>query len=343
MKPFAKLNNSQSLLAKHLNEAIFNRLSGKQTSSGYNFRQAIQSNFDNLDSSIGFYAGDAESYSCFAEIVNPIIEDYHQIRLGAVQVSDYGYGSQEWDMPEYANHYILSTRIRTARNLSGFPFGGGLTPKQRQQVESEIVIALNNLKDSLAGEYSSLAHMSKEQQISLVAQHFLFKQGDRFLDSAGLNNDWPNNRGIFFNADKTFLVWVNEEDQLRIISMEQGGDIRSVFARLAVAVAQLSSSLTFAIDSKLGVLTSCPTNIGTGIRASVHANLPELSKRRDLLDKAADKFHLQIRGKHGEHTASDEPIFDISNKRRLGLTEIECVNDLVVGVRAIIETERSLA
>ena len=65
--------------------------------------------------------------------------------------------------------------------------------------------------------------------------HFLFKEGDKYLEAVGLNRDWPNGRGIFHNNDKTFLVWINEEDQLRIISMQPGADIGSVFDRLCRA------------------------------------------------------------------------------------------------------------
>jgi len=69
----------------------------------------------------------------------------------------------------------------------------------------------------------------------LIDDHFLFKEGDRFLESCGLNRDWPEGRGIFHNKEKTFLVWINEEDQLRIISMQQGADILAVFTRLSKA------------------------------------------------------------------------------------------------------------
>ncbi len=73
----------------------------------------------------------------------------------------------------------------------------------------------------------------------MITNHFLFKEGDRFLDSAGLNRDWPSGRGIFHNKDKTFLTWVNEEDQLRIISMQKGPDILAVFTRLSVAASEI--------------------------------------------------------------------------------------------------------
>jgi len=120
--------------------------------------------------------------------------------------------------------------------------------------------------------------MSEADQKQLIDDHFLFKEGDRFLDAAGMNRDWPSGRGIYHNADKTFLTWVNEEDQLRIISMQPGSDILAVFRRLSIAAAAIEKEAKFAHDKHLGYITSCPTNCGTALRASVHIKLPKLMK-----------------------------------------------------------------
>jgi arginine kinase len=108
---------------------------------------------------------------------------------------------------------------------------------------------------------------------------FEIREGDRFLEACNLNRDWPEGRGIFHNDAKTFLVWVNEEDQLRIISMEPGADILAVFDRLSRACAIIEKVCKFSHDGHLGYITSCPTNLGTALRASVHIRLPKLSKQ----------------------------------------------------------------
>ena len=95
-------------------------------------------------------------------------------------------------------------------------------------------------------------------------------------------------RGIFHNAAKTFLVWVNEEDQLRIISMQPGADIAAVFDRLSRAAAKIESVAKFSHNEHLGYITSCPTNLGTALRASVHIKLPELAKDWDRFQQIAD-------------------------------------------------------
>jgi len=169
--------------------------------------------------------------------------------------------------------------------------------------------------------------MSEEDQKQLIDDHFLFKEGDRFLAAAGLNRDWPSGRGIYHNDAKTFLVWINEEDQLRIISMQKGADLLAVFSRLSVAAGEIEKVAKFAHDDHLGYITSCPTNCGTALRASVHIQLPMLAKKenKERFNAIADKYYVQIRGIHGEHTETDDGIFDISNRRRLGRSEVDLV------------------
>ena len=96
-----------------------------------------------------------------------------------------------------------------------------------------------------------------------------------------MNRDWPSGRGIFHNDAKTFLVWVNEEDQLRIISMQKGAGIKEVFSRLSRAASAIEKIAKFSHDDHLGYITSCPTNLGTALRASVHIKLPKLMKNKD--------------------------------------------------------------
>lgn len=126
----------------------------------------------------------------------------------------------------------------------------------------------------------------------MIDDHFLFKEGDRFLDACGLNRDWPEGRGIFHNDAKTFLVWINEEDQLRIISMQKGADILAVFTRLSTAAAEIEKVAKFAHDDHLGYITSCPTNLGTALRASVHIKLPLLGKDKKRFNEIADKYYV---------------------------------------------------
>jgi len=134
--------------------------------------------------------------------------------------------------------------------------------------------------------------MDPDTQNQLIQDHFLFKEGDRFLKACNLNRDWPSGRGIFHNDAKTFLVWVNEEDQLRIISMQPGAGIKEVFDRLCRAAQAIEKIAKFSHSEHLGYITSCPTNLGTALRASVHIKLPKLAKQKDQFNAIADKYYV---------------------------------------------------
>ncbi len=334
--------NCRSLLCKYLTPEVFEELKDKKTKYGFTLMQAIKSGVENIDSSIGVYAGDEESYRVFAPLFDPIIKEYHGFDKDKDHISDFNSSRLDISNLDPKGEFILSTRIRVGRNLHCFPLGVNISRRERLIVECMVRDALKSLDGDLEGEYYPLLGMSKEIREKLIKNHFLFKEGDRFLESAGLNRDWPEGRGIYHNEDKTFLVWVNEEDQLRIISMQRGGNIKEVFERLVRAVKELEKRLVFAFDKHLGYITSCPTNLGTAMRASVHIRLPKLSKNMELLKDITEKHHLQIRGIHGEHSESEGGVFDISNRRRLGITEVEAVKDMYEGVRELIEKEKNL-
>ena len=331
-----------SLMAKYLTPETFEELKTLKTSNGFTLQNAINSGVKNPDSGIGVYAGDAESYSLFAPLFDAIIEDYHGFSTTDTHKSNLNPDDLNAPNPDPDGEYIVSTRIRVGRNLDQLPLGPAISDSQRVLVEKSVSEVLKSLSGDLAGKYYPIAGMSEEDSASLIEDHFLFKAGDRFLEAAGLNRSWPEARGIYHNDDKTFLVWINEEDELRIISMQKGGDIKEVFTRLTNAITQLEKKMKFAYSEHLGYITSCPTNLGTAMRASVHIALPKLAEDMSRFKEICDKHHLQIRGIHGEHSQSEGGVYDISNRRRLGVSEVECAQDMHDGVVELIETEKRL-
>ncbi|WP_458700302.1 phosphagen kinase [Sulfurospirillum sp. 1307] len=320
-----------SLMKKYLTNEVKKELQDKKTAYGYTLDKLINSGLKNPDSSIGVYAGDKESYDLFSALMDPIIQEYH--KFSGVHKSDLS----PFEVGDFDNPLVISTRVRVGRNLADFPLGTNISKEQRLEVEKKVKDALSNL--TCKGTYYSLENLSDDEKEELVKEHFLFKQGDRFLKEAGLNNDWPSGRGIFLNDDKTFLVWINEEDQLRIISMQKGGNLSEVYNRLVKYIKELENTLNFLYHEKYGYITSCPTNLGTAMRASVHVKLEKLSKDMDKLNQLANNFDLQIRGIDGEHSNSKDGIFDISNKRRLGVSEKECIETLFLGIKEILKEE----
>jgi len=332
----------KSLLCKYLTPEVFEALKDKTTTYGFTLEQAINSGVKNIDSGIGVYAGDKESYDVFHLLFDPIIQEYHGFEKSDTHKSNLNPDDLQAPNPDPEGKFILSTRIRVGRNLENMPLGPAISKEQRGSVEASVVAGLSTLEGELSGIYYPLLGMSKEVQEALIKDHFLFKEGDRFLDAAGLNRDWPAGRGIYHNKNKTFLVWVNEEDQLRIISMQKGGDIQEVFSRLVRAITLLEKKVAFSYSEHLGYITSCPTNLGTAMRASVHIALPNLAKDMDAFQRISDTYHLQIRGIHGEHSESEGGIYDISNRRRLGISEVQAVQDMYDGVVALIQAEKAV-
>merc|ERR1719495_1245393 len=318
---FKKLEGAKdckSLLKKYLTRDVFDKLKHKKTKLGATLLDVIQSGVENLDSGVGLYAPDAESYSLFAPFFDPVIEDYH---VGFKQTDSHppkNFG----DVNAFINvdpegKYVVSTRIRCGRSLEGYPFNPSLTEAMYKEMEKKVSTALSGLTGELKGTFYPLTGMEKDVQQKLIDDHFLFKEGDRFLQAANACRYWPAGRGIYHNDNKTFLVWCNEEEHLRIISMQMGGDIGQVFRRLVTAANEIEKRLPFSHHDRLGFQTFCPTNLGTTIRASVHIGLPKLAADLKKLEAVAGKYNLQVRGTRGEHTEAEGGIYDISNKRRM--------------------------
>ncbi|KAL1466026.1 hypothetical protein MTO96_042996 [Rhipicephalus appendiculatus] len=359
---FKKLQDAKdckSLLKKYLTKEVFDKLKTRKTAMGATLLDVIQSGVENLDSGVGIYAPDAESYRVFADLFDPVIQGLPQIQAHRSP------SAHKFRRPEHAERRRPDKRLRRVHSdsmrpfppiedylvrkrlqedwvehcgvigfrysesfegaclgldrvveasksskifggsngphfdesLHGYPFNPCLTEPQYREMEIKVVSTLTSLEDELSGTYYPLTGMDKKVQQQLIDDHFLFKEGDRFLQAANACRFWPTGRGIYHNDAKTFLVWVNEEDHLRIISMQKGGNIRDVFSRLVKAVKAIEKKLPFSRDDRFGYLTFCPTNLGTTIRASVHIKIPKLSSNMSKLEEVAAKYELQIRGK----------------------------------------------
>uniref|UniRef100_A0A3Q2Y3Q0 creatine kinase n=1 Tax=Hippocampus comes TaxID=109280 RepID=A0A3Q2Y3Q0_HIPCM len=158
--------------------------------------------------------------------------------------------------------------------------------------------------------------------------------------------DWPDGRGIWHNDDKTFLVWVNEEDHLRVISMQKGGNMKDVFTRFCTGLKEMESLFKekgeeFMWNEHLGYILTCPSNLGTGLRAGVHVKLPNMSQHPEF-EEVLKRLRLQKRGTGGVDTDAVDGVFDISNSDRLGFSEVELVQMVIDGVKVLVEMEKRL-
>merc|ERR1719386_679193 len=158
--------------------------------------------------------------------------------------------------------------------------------------------------------------VNRQTEENLIKDHFLFQRPDEpMILSWGMDRDWPDARGIYHNEEKSALVWVNEEDHLRIISMEKGHNIRAVFDRFAklvnaVEAACKADNRTLEISPEYGNILSCPSNCGTGLRASMMIKVPLASKQPTFKEWCAER-KLQARGSGGfASAAKDDGVHD---------------------------------
>merc|ERR1719486_993758 len=303
----------------------------------YTFDMAIQCGIDGR-SGTGAAIPDEESYYLWQEWYDFIIDKCHDHPPGKKHITD-------------LDKYCVSTRIRAARNVSGYGLPPATSRAEHREVESLLAEGLSNLTGDLKGKYYPLLGMSKADEDQLQADHFLFQKPDpnAMIFSCGGVRDWPEGRGIYHNDNKTFLVWVNEEDQMRVISMQKGGNVPEVFARWAKGVQEVEKVIVakgkkYMYDEHLGQFSSCVSNVGTGLRASMHIKLPKIigAVGQDALEEFCwKKLDMQCRGTGGEHTAADaEGTVDISNQRRIGNSEVELVQVMTDGVCILIDLEK---
>jgi arginine kinase len=352
-------DHPENLMARHFDAEAFSFLDAP---SRQRLLRIFASGLQNPDSQMGAYAMFPDDYDLFAQFLDPMIRDYHAIppQIAITQQHDWDGMRINGDLGSIDQRLKnVSMRVRVARNVSTFPLPGAMDKNQRLAFEQQAVQAFMQLIEmpAFGGAYLSLtpgsAHeIDEAQYLDRVKKHQMFKDmsADRFLNVAGISSDWPHGRGIYISQDEDFLVWVGEEDHLRIMAMgkggEQGGDLGALFGRLHEGLEILSQFLPpFATSPTYGYVTSCPTNLGAGMRASLHLKLPNLASSGDnlsVLKQKARSLGLAVRGAGGEHSgAGAGGLVDISPIARLGVSEMEIMGRLFEGTAALWALENT--
>ncbi|CAI8030029.1 Creatine kinase S-type, mitochondrial, partial [Geodia barretti] len=347
---FPDLSKHNNVVASHLTQELYAKLRDKKTPKGWTLDQCIQTGVDNpghpFIKTVGMVAGDEESYDVFADLFDPVIDERHSgYSKTATHPTDLDASKLRGGLLD--EKYVHSSRVRTGRSIRGYSLPPACTRAERRAVENIVTKALSKLSGEYAGTYYPLAGMTDAEQEQLINDHFLFdKPMSPLLLSSGMARDWPDARGIWHNQDKNFLVWVNEEDHTRVISMQKGGNMREVFTRFCDGLKMVEGQMKkdgaeFMWSAHLGYILTCPSNLGTGLRAGVHITIPHLSKH-PRFGEVLKKLRLQKRGTGGVDTAAKGSTYDISNIDRLGKSEVELVQTVVDGVNLIIEMEKAL-
>lgn len=225
----------------------------------------------------------------------------------------------------------LSTRIRLARNLRQFPFPGRAEVSQKRAVLSKCIDAMNGIKglnNSISVEVDDLSELDRQ---ILVEQHLISPELSQVEEGSG----------IVLTQDRSCCIMINEEDHLRIQVLRPGLDFSSVWKHADELDSGIESAISYAYDGELGFLTACPTNLGTGMRASVMMHLPGLvmSKNMDKVINAVNQLGIAVRGLFGEGSDANGSIFQISNQQTLGESETAILERLQVTLDNIVQQE----
>jgi len=327
--------------------AVLEAMTKVQTEFGWNLDKATVT-AQKLKQHVGVYAGDAQTFEAMAPVFDKVIMKYHGVDVNNNEAAEEIYEKVTLPTLEQADA-IVSTRIRTARNLASLPFTVNMTKEQRQQLEATMQKVFNTFTGKLEGTYYPMVGMEESTRQELVDLHYLYINDDPTLELVGCYDDWPEGRGIFINTDRSdgvFIIWVGEEDQLRIMAMNKGNDVQAVWDLFYSGVEAVHKAVKdlgddFVFDSARGYLSSCPTNIGTGMRASVHVDLPAFPNKDACKAWVKEQgLMIDIRGTRGEATSTDGVRrYDVSNKARLGSDCVEQITTMVEGVQRLLSVK----
>lgn len=238
----------------------------------------------------------------------------------------------KWYESKSNNDAVLSTRIRFARNLEDYPFPCRLTAEGREKVCHAVRDALSDVS-GLRLNYIEMNQLTAKQAVALAERHLISPE---FASP-------QKGRALLLSEDESVSIMLCEEDHIRIQVIKAGLDLEGAFEMANKIDDLLDSKLRFAFDERIGYLTQCPTNLGTGMRASVMMHLPALSKCSQMsrLASTVSKLGLTIRGTYGEGSGAKGDIFQLSNQVSLGISEHSALDNLKAIAMQLATQERT--
>lgn len=239
----------------------------------------------------------------------------------------------EWLKGEGPFHdVVMSSRVRLARNINGTPFVLSMSDTDRAHVVGAVSSALSHTAEGASIYYFPLTELEPIDRQVLVERHLISRELE----------EREGARAVAVRPDETLSIMVNEEDHLRLQAMYSGLQLDAAWETVDMVDSELSRLLDVAFDADLGYLTACPTNVGTGLRASVMLHLPALvmSNHIEKAFRAIAKLNLAVRGFYGEGTDALGDFYQISNQITLGRSEEEILEDLKAVIDQIVAYEK---
>ncbi len=229
-----------------------------------------------------------------------------------------------------------STRVRLARNIVGYPFPALMNDEQKREVNIKVSKAVAECDIPSIGKlkYIEMSNVPEHERYSMLERHIASRE---FV----LNSD---NKAIILSDDETVSIMIGEEDHIRIQVILPGLQLEKAYEIADTVDNILCEKLDFAFDKNLGFITECPTNLGTGLRASVMLHLPVSESTGEIiaLTKSVNKIGFTVRGMYGEGSGAEGSLYQISNQITLGISEKNAIDNLKVISEQIIRKEREL-
>lgn len=229
---------------------------------------------------------------------------------------------------------VVSSRIRLARNLRDYPFPNKASLEQMEEIAHKVRKALDESNSTLAGTLSfiSMEKLTQLQAVSLVEKHLISPE---FASER-------KGRYLFLSKDESISIMINEEDHIRIQVMSSGLSLNETYDIANNIDTLLDNALGFAFNNKLGYLTQCPTNLGTGMRASLMLHIPAIERNRAInrISGNLSKLGMELRGTFGEGSEAKGSLYQLSNQITLGLSEHSAIENLKNMASQLIEQEK---
>lgn len=239
--------------------------------------------------------------------------------------------------PENGGHpaepIVLSTRIRLARNIDPYPFPGWAKSAQRIVLQEQLLESVAATRAMAGGIKLDLSNTNDFERQVLVERHLISRELGEAADGTG----------VVFSPNQQLSVMINEEDHLRLQAVANGFNFHSTWETIDALDSDLENTLDYAFSPELGFLTACPTNLGTGLRASAMLHLPGLVIQ-DHIEKVirmVNQLGMAVRGQFGEGSEATGSIFQISNQQTLGESEAKIIDRLRHILKAIIQQEEN--
>ena len=240
-----------------------------------------------------------------------------------------------WYKDSENRNIVVSSRIRLARNIEGIPFPSIMNDEQRLELKKRVKSAIQDSKGSLSKElkYIDMENVPKTEIMSMVERHVISPE---FANST-------KDRAIVLSDDESISIMVGEEDHIRIQVILAGLQLEKAYEKACEIDNYLYEKLRFAFSGEFGYLTECPTNLGTGLRASVMLHLPICENNSEIatLSSTISKIGFTVRGIYGEGSKAEGSLYQVSNQITLGLSEKNAIENLKIITNQLVEKEIS--